>query len=380
VLEATDGVPRPERTSVAGTVELGVVELLRVARIQRAESTSIRSESAGRSPLTSRAARNERGTTEEGTSAGERCHRGMQPSSMPSIAWPFTAFGAAAGFFAILALGWLGEPARTVSPFLPMAVTAAAGGFLARALRGWSRLHEPAVPREIVVFWTALLTAIAGAVSGAAVGFYMWGIDGVARFALGGSGAALFFTPSCLVVFDAAKRAGRGRHGSLVADTDRRTVRSTIFAGIAFAGATQVPALLATRASTHLSLLVQASLSLVVCFGAAAAIVALQRRDRAARAVLDGFARDAAWLDRAETEASEEGAVDLGLGDDRWTRANDASYRTSGRAGVLLTGSVEDARSAFDEGARRRHRSLLIATCSLTAVAVATALRLSVLS
>jgi hypothetical protein len=299
---------------------------------------------------------------------------------MPSIAWPFAAFGAAAGFFAILALGWLGEPARTVSPLLPMVVTAAAGGLLGRALRGWSRLHEPTVPREIVVFWTAVLTAIAGAASGGAVGFFMWGIDGTARFALGGAVAALFFTPSCLVVFDAAKRAGRGRHGSLVADTDRRTVLSTIFAGIAFAGATQVPALLATRASTHLPPLLQASLSLVVCLGSAGAIVALQRKDRAARAVLDGFAQDAAWLDRAATEASDEGAVDLGLGEDRWTRTNDASYRTSGRAGVLLTGSVENARSAFDECARRRHRSLLIATSGLTAVAVAMALRISVLS
>jgi hypothetical protein len=90
------------------------------------------------------------------------------------------------------------------------------------------------------------------------------------------------------------------------------------------------------------------SLSLVVCLGSAGAIVALQRKDRAARAVLDGFAQDAAWLDRAETEPSDEGAVDLGLGEDRWMRTNDASYRTSGRAGVLLTGSVEDARSAFD--------------------------------
>ena len=301
---------------------------------------------------------------------------------MPSLAKPFAAFGAAAGLFAILGLGSFRDAARGVSPLTPMIMTAIVGALVGEALRRWRRLHSPQLAREAVILWVAILTGLGGAASGGLVGFVTWGSDGFARFAMGGAAVGLAFVPSCLVVFDAAKRAGRGRHGSLVAATDRRTVSSTVLAGIAFAGATQVPAVLSANTSTALAPLVQVALSLVVCLGATVAIVVLQRRDRSARASLEELARDAAWLERAPTDegaaALSTEAVDLGLGADQWSRTSDASYRQSARSDVVLKGSVARATVAFDECARRRHRSLIVAVCGLTAVSVSFALRVSV--
>jgi len=305
-----------------------------------------------------------------------------EPANMPSLAKPFAAFGAAAGLFAILALGSFRDAAREVSPLTPMIATAALGALVGVTLRGWRRLHTPTLAREAVILWVAIITGLAGAASGGVVGLVTWGTDGFARFAAGGAVVGLVFVPSCLVVFDAAKRAGRGRHGSLVAATDRRTVLSTVLAGIAFAGATQVPAVLSANVSNELAPLLQVGLSLVVCLGATIAIVVLQRRDRSARASLEAFAKDEAWLDRApvgeEGEALAPAAVDLGVGTERWTRTSDANYRLSGRTDVLVKGSIARATAAFDECARGRHRSLIVAACGLTAVSVSFALRLSV--
>ena len=305
-----------------------------------------------------------------------------ETGTMPSLAKPFAAFGAAAGLFAILALGSFRGAAREVSPLVPMILTAGIGAIVGETLRRWRRLHSPLLAREAVILWVGIITALAGAASGGLVGLLTWGADGFTRFAVGGAFVGLVFVPSCLVVFDAAKRAGRGRHGSLVAATDRRTVASTVLAGIAFAGATQVPAVLSANVSDALPPLVQVGLSLVVCLGATVAIVALQRRDRVGRAALEALAKDAAWLERAPTGENDapasSAAVDLGIGADRWARTSDAHYRTSGRPEVLVRGSIERATTAFDECARGRHRSLVVAASALTAVSVSFALRLSV--
>ncbi len=304
---------------------------------------------------------------------------------MPSLAKPFAVFGAAAGLFAILGIGAFREPAREVSPLAPMIVTAGVAALAGEVLRRWRRLHDPKLAREALVLWVAIVSGAAGGVSGGVVGMFTWGADGVVRFAMGGAAVALAFVPSCLVVFDAARRAGRARHGSLVAATDRRTVTSTVLAGVAFAGATQVPAVLSANTSVALAPLVQVGLSIFACLGSTIAIVLLQRRDRSARAALESHAKDMSWLERAPEDETElpgspvaQQPVDLGLGGDRWARTTDATYRSSGRADVVLRGSVERAIAAFDECARRRHRSLVVAACGLTAVSVSFALRLSV--
>lgn len=299
---------------------------------------------------------------------------------MAPLAVPFAAFGAAAGLFAVLGAGGFRNAARDVSPLVAMIVTALAGAAAGILLRAWPRLRDPLLPRDAVVLSVGGLVAAAGGVSGGAVGGITWGPDGIARFALGGISAGVLFTPSALVVFDAARRAGRGRHGSLVAGTDRRTVLSTVLAGVAFAGAMQVPAILTMQASVHITPLAQGALPVLACFAATAGIAQLQRRDRAARAALDAFAKEAPWLDRVEAheggDAGSSGGVDLGLGEGAWARTSDRNYRASGKADVLVKGSVEAATAAFEEGARRRHRAMVVAACGLTAVTVALALRL----
>ena len=265
-----------------------------------------------------------------------------------------------------------------------MIMTAGVAAITGEVLRRWQRLHEPTLAREVVVMWIAVVTGVAGGVSGGLGGLARWGAGGVMRFAVGGGAAGFAFLPSCLVVFDAAKRAGRARHGSLVAATDRRTMMSTVLAGVAFAGATQVPAVLSANVSHALAPLVQIGLSFVACLGSTVAIVALQRRDRAGRTALEAHAKDAAWLEPAAAEGMDANGdytinvpVDLGLGAETWSRP-DGNYRSSGRPDVVLRGSVERALAAFDECARQRRRSLVVAVCGLTAIASAFALRLSV--
>jgi len=303
---------------------------------------------------------------------------------MPALAWPFAAFGGAAGLFAILALGSFRPAAREVSLLTPAILTAIVGGIAGIVLRRWSRLYEPMLARDALYVRVGMITALAGAAAGGLIGLFTWGPDGFIKFAGGGILVGLCFLPSCLVVFEAARRAGRGRHGSLVAATDRRTVHSTVLGGLAFASATQIPSLLNLEASNDLTPLAQALLSIVVAGGSVIGIAVLQWRDKKANVALEQLKKDAAWLDRVlpETEEEENRAAaaqtDLGLGSDQWTKTTDNTYRSSGRADVLVKGSIADAAKAFEECIQRRHRSLMVAAASLTAVSVSVALRLSV--
>lgn len=308
----------------------------------------------------------------------ESMEAGEDARPIPSLVLPFAVFGVAAGLFALLAIGAFRSAARDVSPLTPALATGAIGAITGVTLRRWRVLHHPATRRDELVVRAALVCLAAGAASGGVIGLATWGIDGFVRFALGGGVVGLLFVPSLLFVFEAARRAARGRYGSLVAETDRRSVTSTVLAGMAFAAATQVPTILNVEVSNDFDPFVQAMLSLTVCLGATIGVVVLQRRDRRARAVLDGFARDAAWLDPvvedADVPKDKAPPVDLGVGGEQWARG-EGGYRSSGRAPVLVKGSIEEAVAVFDECVRRRHHALIIAASSLTAVGVSILLR-----
>ena len=296
---------------------------------------------------------------------------------LPSLATLFAGFGAAAGLFAILGLGAFRDAARHVSPLTPMVVTAVVGAGAGEILRRWRRLHGPNLVRDVIVLWVTVIAGLAGATSGAIVALVAWGTDGVPRFFVGGAAVGLAFAPSCLVVFDAAKRAERARQGSLVAATDRRTVLSTVFAAIAFASTVQIPALLSLDVSDALTPFSQTALSLGASVGATIAILELRRRDRKGRAVLASRARDAAGLELAVVDDAEPTGLDLGLGTDRWSQSSHSHYRASGRPDVVLRGSFEEANAALDEGERRRHRSLVVTTCALSAATASVLLDLA---
>src|SRR5215813_13422429 len=93
---------------------------------------------------------------------------------MPSLARPFAAFGAAAGFFAILGLGAFRAAAREVSPLTPMITTAIVGALAGVALRRWRSLHQATLARDAVMVRVGAITALAGAASGGMVGLLTW--------------------------------------------------------------------------------------------------------------------------------------------------------------------------------------------------------------
>jgi len=284
------------------------------------------------------------------------------------------AFGGLAGLFTVLALGALRPAALDVFPLAPWLTTAAVGAVAGVAL---SRLQQVSgdLPAEVIIVRTGATSVVGGAVSGGLVGLLTWGPDGVARFAMGGALLGLLLQPGCHAVFRAAARATRARQGSLVAEADRRTIVSTLTAGAALLAATQVPALLTLSISNHLSPMVQAVVSLLVCALAVAIIVRLGQRDRRGREALDEASREVAWLEPVDEEREPNGkALDLGLGDQHFAPAARGGYRS--QAGeVRLRGSVVDAQTAFDECDRSRHRALLCATFALVQVLGVVALR-----
>lgn len=293
---------------------------------------------------------------------------------MRSLPVAFAAFGGLAGLFTVPALGAFRPAALDVSPLAPWLATAAVGAVAGMALSHLEKLSRD-LPTEVVVLRTGATSVVGGAVSGGLVGLFTWGPDGVARFAMGGALVGLLLQPGCHAVFRAAARATRARQGSLVADADRRTIVSTLTAGAALLAMSQVPALLTLSISTHLTPMVQAVGSLLVCVAAVAIIWRLGERDRRGRAALDEASRELTWLEPVEEEREPTGkALDLGLGDQHFAPAAQGGYRT--QAGdVRLRGSLADAQTAFEECHRARHRALLCATFALVQLAGVVALR-----
>jgi hypothetical protein len=301
----------------------------------------------------------------------------MSPKRFLPLA--FALFGGVAGLFAILALGAFREPARSVLPLTPLIATSLIGVLAGKLLAGmqWQPGGATAsfeMPFEVTLIRVGGVTMLAGAASGAVVGFATWGTDGVARFAMGGAALGLLSYPGCHAVFRAAVNAARARHGSRVAEADMRTVGSTLLAGAAALSATQVPALLKVTPSTFLHPVVQASCSLVVCVAAVIAIVRMQRKDAQLQSTLPSLSQTEGFEVVTEPLAIAADAVDLGLGDEHLAQAG--GYRAQASE-VKLRGSIVGARAAVAQSVRARHYALLIAASALVQVSGAIAMRLS---
>jgi hypothetical protein len=301
----------------------------------------------------------------------------MSPKRFLPVA--FALFGGAAGLFAIFALGAFREAARGVFPVTPLLATSVIGFLAGRLLAGMRWPQGGAggsfdVPFEVTLIRVGGTTVLAGAASGAAVGWATWGIDGVPRFALGGAALGLLSYPGCYAVFRAAVNAARARHGSCVAEADLRTVASTLLAGAALLSATQVPALLKVEPSTYVHPLLQAACSLVVCAAAVIAIVRMQRQDAQLQNKLPPLSQNEGFEAVTEPLAIAPDALDLGIGEDHLAQAG--GYRAQASE-VKLRGSIAGAHAAVAESVRARHYALLVAASALIQVTGAIALRLS---
>jgi hypothetical protein len=286
----------------------------------------------------------------------------------------FAAFGAFAGLFAILALGGFRDAAREVSPLLPVAITAVLGALSGNWLARWpdaDKVHRP----EVLLVRIGGMTTLVGALSGGAIGYFTWGQDGVARFAVGGALTGALLYPGTLKVFRAAVNATRARQGSLVAAADLRTVASTLLAGVSVLAALQVPTLLQVHISQSLTPRSQALLSLVVCDVCLLFILRLMRKDKLGRSALEKATKNHAWLEPTEVvNRVAASAIDLGLGDAYYTQAAQG-YRQQGNDEVQLRGSAEEAQAAFLQHELGRHYALLVSTGAFASVATAVLMR-----
>lgn len=298
-----------------------------------------------------------------------------RPLAAPMLSRAFALFGAAAGLFAILTLGGFRDAAREVLPLAPLIVTAIIGA-LAGVVLGRIPTHDGRdLPLEAAVVRVGGTSVVAGALSGAIVGWATWGEDGVSRFAVGGAVVGALLYPGCNAVFRAAVRSTRARHGSLVAAADRRTVTSTLLAGAAVLAALQIPALLQVTLSERLPPLTQAAASLVTCLAAVAVILRLRRNDARDREALEGAGQNETFLERVEDPLGDaRPTLDLGVGDGYFAHGASRGYRAAPGA-ADLRGSVASARAAFAECERARHHALLVSAGALVQVAGAIALR-----
>lgn len=302
---------------------------------------------------------------------------GIALRRMPGLAVPFALVAASAAFFSIFALGAGLWTMREASPVWPAAFAVVPGAVAGAVVRRWRALYDTYTNKPSRIGRIALVVVIAGASIGVVVGLTTWGEEGVGPCALGGAIYALAFLPAALVVQGASMRAARARLGSIVADVDRRTVTVSLLAVVAFAAMTQAPALALSQFSELVHRLVQPALSIAVGAACAAGIARIRWMDEDARARLEEVASEAPWLERTETIPIDpsSGAIDLGLGGDRWARRFEpATYRTASRTEVVLRGSLNDARRAIDGALVQRRRALVfvLATIAVTVCASAT--------
>ncbi len=287
------------------------------------------------------------------------------PLRFPRLALPFAIVGAAAGWLSAglvdneLVGGLVSRPGAAICASLIAAATGALIKRLCVGRRYWYEIGEPDPelrPWSDRGWLQAVLVILAGALTGGIVGCKGWGFGACA---VGGALCAITFVPVCLAVVAAARRAQRGRLGSLVAEADRREVWAILALTLAV---TTLEALPEWPAST-----VHEGGAPVVVIGAllavAAAIFAILHRDHAALARARETI-DAGLSAHQPTEVDSESEalprLDLGLGDDlraRVTRGA-AAYRQRERTVALVRGDPGSAMLALRRAVRRGQVSL----------------------
>lgn len=295
---------------------------------------------------------------------------GPPPPRPASMALPFAVLGAAATWFCVLGVAFFVRDAQFTSPWPAPAVGAVIAAAAGGVLRRWRGLHHPDLPNDRRLLRIALVVGVAGALIGAAV--TGWTARGAFEALMGGvSGVAcaIIFVPGASFVVEAAARATRARHGSIVAGADRRTIWGTTLAATAIAPVVAVPAIVAGRINFALDA-VQALGSVVIgALVALMALASLEMVEHRARARLEAAIADASDLEPATaTDVVAAGARDLGIGEAGRARIRlrDA-YRGARHAEIVLRGDADQARHALDDAVARRRRACVVAVVALAA-------------
>ena len=302
---------------------------------------------------------------------------GIALRRMPALGMPFALVAATAAFFSVFALAAAFWTMQETSPLVPAIFAVVPGALAGGALRRWRRLYATFASEGERRRCVALVVVVAGASIGAVLGLATWGTDAVGPCLVGGALTSLAFVPSALAVHGASMRAARARHGSIVAEVDRRSVMVTVLSCVTFATLTQSPALAVGHTSFLLHPFVQPLLSSAVAVACALSTAWILRSDRRAKTSLEALGREVPWLDRTDATADDDAAaaLDLGLGDDRWSRSSAAAtYRIASRPEVILRGSVNDALRAIDDALAQRRRALTFSAVASIAPLVAFAI------
>lgn len=282
----------------------------------------------------------------------------MKPGPhIPDLMLPFGALGGVVGWIFTSALQnpvFRGDPASS-------RVMAAVGGAVTASLVGahlsrWTdaQIGDPS-PSITWAQWAHLVVPLfaCSALTGALVGEMVrdWS-HGVQLGLL----CALCATPLCAAVLRATLRAARARHGSLVADADRREVWSVLVLTATFATLADLLTGLAWKALGTPG----PWISIAVVLGGVAATAVILRRDLAARRTLAAESRDLRAREREHASPGQIPTLDLGLGDEQQARhvRGGSAYRHHDREVALVIGNLDEARSALDGAVRRRAASL----------------------
>ncbi|MBK8252232.1 MAG: hypothetical protein IPK82_06135 [Polyangiaceae bacterium] len=296
----------------------------------------------------------------------------MAEARFIQLAYPFALVGAAAGW---LSAAVITNPAfQRIEVDLKPPVTvvtgvlgAGLGALLTHLCRGKKldyELEDWDIARRSArdsAWLHALLVVCCGALVGLIIGAVHPQFNSIQETALGGAGCALLFLPVCLTVLRAARRAKRARLGSIVSDSDRRSVwalLATTMAVMTLFAAVMWPAARAGEVELPLPMMAMLWTSLT------ATTVCLVHDVRAiyrAHAVItpDLVQKHASEVEHVGTDTPR---VDLGLGEELAARVamSAAAYRGRDRTLALVQGNAEEALAALHRAGTRTALAVLV--------------------
>lgn len=296
---------------------------------------------------------------------------------LPRLAPSFALFGAAAGFFTVLAFGAFHYGSQFVHPGVAALAAALSGALFGALLRRSDALRSPFIARENLLIRLGVAVAVTGALAGLGTATITLALDPaktppstLVDSTIAGTFVGAALLPACAVVFRAALRSARARDGSLVSRADRGRVRLVLFTTLSILALGGLPAIALDRPSFALGAQVQFALSLGLPLACAALVAWSALASLRAERELRVLARTRETCAPAEArDAAAPDLADLGLGDEHWSQVRVGhAYRGAREGSVVLRGNVDEARAALRENRASALRSLVLSTVAAAGV------------